>query len=515
MMPIGALLSPNVPVSKVDTSGLGDMGEVFLKLGEEQKNRALREKLAADQNALEKTKIEGTNRYYDMQADTHRMLAEDRKDARREKEQGILDKRMDFLRDAYRRAKTPGEKASVLDQIRSHAASMGMSFEELPSEASAPAPDVAATGSAEGKPGFTPFGPPGFKTPKPNKKFAGQLGAYMASPESGASSQGPDVASAEQTVSPFPWDAVGLPGPAPEAKPKAPAGTGRFVLKDKAGNVQQIWDEGANTSENRKAIIAMMQTRPGDSPEEKAAAERAIQRGTEALSLVGPEKAAQLADADYQREMAGYKKQPTQAQKGSGGPGGPTKAEFKVATIEGEERNRIIARVGRDYNAKAADETESFANMAMQKMRLATGTGDYAAFADWLKSESGKVVTDREREAFLSAAGGFTGLQNRIGRWTNNGRFDPKYMSEVQGLMEAIKNEIRAKRDRAASLARGEAERSGLSPESVDVVGGHFTGEFTGGTKAPLGARKPAEGAKPGGSGRARADKWLSEQGVK
>lgn len=507
MLPIQQYITPvaQAEFRPQNYSAVGDLGEFLAKLSAEEKDRQEKQRQFNEnmgqrqfeehaknynegvRNAQNQQHIEGTNRYYDMQAETHRMGVEDAKTARGEK-------RLAMLRDALRKAKTVLEKRNILEQM---AQETGGSIEEVPREGDAATiPQVGSEQPAEAPatPGPKGKGAKAPKVPPWLSQFMTTAAAGQSAPgaEAGSDVAAPPEASAPSgSVSPFPWAQFGIeaPPPTPEqlraanaspgAAPKSPAAkTGRFVLKDKDGNIVDIFDESQETKDRQARMLAVMRPyiKDPENPQSQAAAQRAASAAAELTSVMPEDQAAKAGLEQYNKEMGGFKKQALPG-KGGSGTGAPSLKERKFET---ETENQIINRVGSHYNAKAADETGQFARMALSKMDLATGTGDFSAFADWLKSESGKVVTDREREQFMSSAGGFTGLQNKINRWTNNGRFDPKYMGEVRQMMETILHSIEEKRQRAADIAKGEAKSAGLSSSAQDVVGGHFTGKFAG-----------------------------------
>lgn len=463
--------------------------------------QARQDKLAADARnyELEKLATEGKNRYYDSQAETHRMAQEQARNA-------ATEKRASALFDSFRKAKTPVERRAVMDELQR----LGYSVEEqetgLPAEAPPEAPAAEAAPAQPGSPAAPTKPARAPKTPKPNKKFMSALGQIVAdesAPEEKFSAYMDDMGketglgpiNKEPLVGPGALASVlGIPGAeaasgeasgasaagdvaAPEV-PAAPTRGGRFVIKDKSGATVHQYDEPLERMKSQLAIKGALGAMgvAASNDRERNAVQAASVAGAQMLDLgLQPDQAVKYSLDVYNKTLnQEYRKSYPQGHGGGGGGG----QDLKTQRFEGEERNRIITRVSRDFNVKAADEVSNFATRAIDKMNLATGTGDFGAFADWLKEESGKVVTDKEREQFMSSAGGFTGLKNKIDRWTNGGHFDPAYMGEVRGLMETILHSIEAQKAKAAEIARQEAAGSALSPGSVDVVSGHFSGKF-------------------------------------
>lgn len=473
-------------LGKIDVSGLGDAARMLEQRSQYDLSRQDRLTKEANDLALEKEQAAGKNRYYDAQAETHRMAVEQAKNADQEK-------RARGLFDAFRKAKSPGERQAVMDELRRSGFSVEEQASDLPAVAAAPsaAPSAAPESSAPAV-SAAPAYP---KPPKPNRAFASALGQFMANENDATAS--PEAPSAEGGIdqvmgSPAAASMGRLPSMSSASTDlAAPQGKGKFLIKDKSGIVVHAFDEPVERAKSQAAIQGALSSLgvAAATDRERAAADAAAKAGGQMLDLgLQPDQAVRYALDVYGKTLNGEFKKVYPQGHGSGA-AGPTKTELAVTKIEGEERNRIITRVSRDFNVKAADEVANFAQRALDKMNLATGTGDYGAFADWLKEESGKVVTDREREQFMSSAGGFTGLKNKVDRWTNGGRFDPEYMGEVRQLMETMLQSVQAQKAKASETAASEAAGSGLSPQSVDVVRGHFSGQFT---APPKGGKGPA-----------------------
>lgn len=455
-------------LGRIDVSGLSDAAKALEQRAQYDQTRQDRLAQQAFQNQIEQSSTEGKNRYYDAQAATHRMAQEQAKDA-------AFEKRSQVLFDAFRKAKTPVDRQAIRDELQR----LGYSVEEQSTDL--PDTTLQTTAAAEPPPVLTS------KTyknqPKPNKSFSAALGQIVADENA------TPTAADESTLGPGSLASVlGVPaaqamsgeaGGASAATDIAapPSRGGKFVIKDKSGAIVHSYDEPLERMKTQTIVNSAMGglREAAQTDREKAAADAAVKAAAGLVDGgVDLDKAARLGLDTYKNTLQQEFKK-TYPQGAGGGGGGQ---DLKTRRFEGEERNRIIGRVGRDFNVKAADEVSNFAQRALAKMDLATGTGDFAAFADWLKEESGKVVTDKEREQFMSSAGGFTGLKNKVDRWTNGGRFDPQYMAEVRGLMESMVKSIQEQKAHAADVAVGEATSSGLSPQSVDVVGGHFTGKF-------------------------------------
>lgn len=527
MIPIASLITAPQAMRPSNTSALGELGDFLQGIVERDKDRDLKKSLAADENELTRQKIEGTNRYYDMQADTHRMEAETHKQQMTDREEARKTQRMNLLRDALRKAKTPAEQQMIREQIANE---IGGTIEELP------LPGVPAAAAPELPPeqiaamSYTPLGaPPG----KPSNKISKQtmraltkdakkslgapppgfdVGAYMAAqggassqPAPGAQSELGGVSDAELGM-PQADAELGMPQAAQmPGMPSQPRGSGRFVLKDKQGKIMQIWDEGAESQANRDAILKLMAPYiETGSPEAKAAAQRAA---TGAADLVGTgrvtlDKGVDVAVRDFKNEMERFRRVfPGSHGGGGGGAGGalPSKQELALSKFDSDEVDKTIRRQSRDFKEGPAQDILDFANQALAEFDLQTGVGDYDAFASWLQSRSGKVVTDRERSAFEGAAGMLDGFMNKMGRWFNGGRFNKEYVDEVREVLEGMRNRVLAKQREMGERTRRSLALAGVSPQGQAMGYGHYTGDFSVqedlGPGKLLGQRSPGRGA--------------------
>jgi hypothetical protein len=289
------------------------------------------------------------------------------------------------------------------------------------------------------------------------------------------------------------------------AAPTTPSRGGKFVFKDKSGAILHSYDEPLESARSQVIINnALGGLRESATTErERSAADAAIKAGANFLQGGSTIKeSADLALSMYGRAVAGqgYKKTYEQSP-GGGGPAGPTKTDIKLSELDRKTTNEIIHRVETTEHVRAAADSETDALQGLQYIRqMQSGMGDFAAFAKWLQSISGKVVTDRERQQFMGSEGVWTGISNEAGKYVNGGRFDEAFMRQLEKVFMGSVQRAREKRAQAAKTAQGEARGMGLSDAAVDVVGGHFTGEF-GGTTARQIAPDSSKPASPGGGG--------------
>lgn len=551
MIPISQFITPTAPVAKTDYSSLGDLGDFLNKRN--QFNATLDEnKRQADQSAdIARQKNADTTRYYDMQADTHRMEAEDRGAARREHNQQLAEKRVAQLRDALRKARSPAEKHAILEQI---AMETGGTIEEAPNEAVQAATAVAETqkggapklgggsaaqfaafmekpDTAEGSPvdlgqeapgRGAPFGPPGL--------FASPPGTKPAEPPAAAAPPG-----AAPPVN-VPGLNMGAFSSRPPSQPQAPTGSGRFILKDKEGRVQQIWDEGAESERNRQVVRQALAPYINDpaNKEMAAAAERAATSGADVAvgHPDGIKAGIEYAKSQFQKEMGGFKKEARPSKVGTGGGGVPTKLALKLNAEALTTYNTVLDNVAQQQDVKAANTRRAFATQALDHLNAASqqnsGMQELGALKDYMLVESGKTVTDKEMDQFLGSAGAWEKMKFKLAQYTSEGRMPSEFKRQLRGLLDSVRGSTKGVLGRAAQTAREQIGRlpMGLSPEDqadlADTAAASFDDDYRplrkqqksggGGAPAPS-AAAPTPAPAPASRGRSRAEEWLNSQG--
>lgn len=505
MIPLN--ITPVSAPTATNSNAMGSLADMIAEIAFRNKKLAEDARQADMSNATNLEAVRGKNDYFGMEKDTHRMLAEDRATARTEKGEAKQKQRLDFLQDAYRKAKTPAERQMILDQLRGHAASMNNSLEELPAEDTAT--DVAPTAEAPagGKPGFTPF-QAGKKAPAVNKGFAGALGAYMQTPEATASpAEGAEGAQpGGVNVSPFPWDALGLPKPEGNAMAAPPKGSGRFALKDKEGNLLQTFDTNSEGDSVRASIMAAAKERPGDTPDEKHASEMAMQRATSLYPQVGAAKAADIYDQTYKAVMSEVKKRGVAGAGGSGaGAGGPSKAEMKLEGMDREEFHKIVNDFKGNYDVPATIKAERMAQSAVADLDRGGGMNSLNALKQYMLQMSGKVVTDREMDQFLSSTGKWNNFEMKMNQWTKAGEMPPEFKAALREMLGNFAMNASKRRLEMAQNAKESARLGGMDDSGQARVYGFFTGDYGGapekGALRDRGKKAPAGSSGSGGTG--------------
>lgn len=430
------------------------------KMAQQQQQSDAEMALKGQQLGIEKIATEGKNRYYDAQADTHRLDVENRGKIAGEK-------RVNVLMDAFRKAKTPDERDAIRQELTRNGFNVAEQDTDLP--------------EIPGQPGAKPAAP---KEEKGVGAFLNLFGDQMSKAFQGGAG-GDQVAAGGASSS-----LDGLQTPAVPQKPKR---GGKFVVTDKEGNPVVTYDEPLHKSQGRQRILDAAEPLIGGgrTPENEAAAQRAADAAAGALDATGDSKyALDTFMKLYAAETGQFKKEHRQGVGGGGGPAGPTKVDIKLSEFDNKTVNDIIHRVETTYHTKAASDSENDALQGLKMIQdLDSGTGDYAALANYMKSMSGKAVSDKERAAFTGGEGFWAEMETRGNRYLNGGRYAPEFMRELEKVLMATVERAREAKSAAAKVAAGEARGSRVSEAGVDVASGHFSGTFA---QAPPTSLRPA-----------------------
>lgn len=509
MIPLSQLI---MPISPVTPSGgqmgaaLGDAGEMMAQ--QRERDRQFSQKQLEDyqkwldeaaQRGLQREHYEGVNRYYDAQTALH-------KDQLTEKQNAEASKRATTLFDAFRKAKTPEERAQIRQQLQGAGFNVTESDTELPEIPAAP----------EQAPEKMPVSPGGYANPpKANPKFAKDLAAYMASPGAQASTEEPGPSTA---TSPFPWDLAGFPEP--KAPPK-PSRGGKFTVTDKQGNQVLSYDEPLVRSQTRQRILdaAAPMVEGARNPENKAAADKAADLAAGALDATGdPKYALDTFMKAYQAEIGQFKKSYREGTGGTrAGPGVPGKQELnRLNIIEQREDALISKHLGAE---KAADLVKMEHSLDELEARLKAGGGHnevLAQVAD-VKAANGRAAAQQEFKAIQGATGAAANLETLMNHYlTPDGHISEETVRQMLAGVQQLRAAARNDRERIAAAIEQDFNTSMIpqmmTPEEIEKgrrrVRGAASGNY-GESKPPEGTKAPAGGA----SGEERAKKWLREHG--
>lgn len=586
--------------------------------------------------ATNETRAQTDADYKAMEADTHRMNIEDRKSAQSEK-------RLAQLHDAFRKAKTIGEKKLIQDEIRragnftleeaqsaaentpggdkTQAKGTIASGATVPGESPAPARELdadtgkwisggpeASKGSpgananivaptpadAENNPDVTttgfPFqGPKGFKTPVPDAKFMAALDAEVQGSRSDAAQP-----TAGPTLSPFPWDQFGMPkpggpplpaggeqlndfradptartgtpvdaaslsqdelplalrqggpkwnpetrsfdgspptGPTPPntgAAPDATKGSGRYILKDKSGNVIDIWDSKAEEQQTRNQVMGFMAPLIGHAktPQQKANAQEAADIAASAVETYGPQKAAEIGAANYfklekddqENARVGQGQQRIDNKKGGKGgvaaPGIKSKEEMALDKEANDYVDKTIKTVNLGYDAKDSRKAMQVSAAAVAKLDDAlknpSGMMQLAALKDYMLSVSGKVVTDREMDQFLGSEGVWNEVKSKVAKYTDSGQMPPEFAQKLRSmLLQAASQRASQLKSAGDTVTQQILLAEGYTPEMKQRMAAKARGYFTGSYDAPAGPTKSGAPKSGGDDEAARRRKAL------
>lgn len=447
----------------------------------------------------------------------HKDAVDARREMAHEKNELTKEKRVNTLLDALKKAVRLNQRAEA-DMIRQELSSMGYKVEEVASEYQDPAEAVASEGPAPGGPGplgmvqgpkpgkAPPVDPSVSKVLKPGMKpgktsaFGPALDAYMAG-EGGASPE-----PKPELGSPFPWESLGLGAP-PEKPTATPGRGGRFIVRDKQGNLVQSFDQGMETQRQAQAILQMMAPRIGDTstPEKQKAADKAAKAGVAALEVLPVDKAVQLATDAYFKEMGTYKDQKLPSTLGSGGGGVVSKEERMRMGAFSDDVKDIINQVKNEYNTAATEKASAIGERGLSMLEGDSGFMDAQALGQLMKEMSGLTVSDRERAFIEGSEGKIAEYQRELNKWIGSGRLPPELQ---KGLRDTFARAIQVHRnvlEKGGNQAYEQVQRRILtaSPEErervADAARGFFTGSYQLEREAPKGA--PKAGPRPSGPG--------------
>ncbi len=389
---------PNLAAPTAGAGAISDLADFQANQSKTAAQQALeQEKLKNEQaqTAINKTHVEGTNAYYADQVKLHQ-------EQLKEKEAADLQKQQDSLGAAYRKAKTPEQRQLILQAYKRTGAKVeeqASSIAAPGAEASSQGPDIASSmAQITGEP-ITPDAPfasgqgPNdvFKARPTNPKLAGVL----ATEAQGATPPAP-------ADEPFPWEMLGMgaPKPAPAPPPK-PQGTGRTIVTDpKTGAVILDYDEpaeGKMRSDSIRTAFAGLQT---GSPEEKAAADKAINVASGYAQQTSDIEGAKTLALDlYKASLGEYKKKLVPGQGGAGG-GVDEKHAFKV-----EEKVSSILKDEDTRNKYSAMKKDSELLQDARSL-LATGSGPAQTLAavDLMRKFNGRAGNQAEFSALKGGA---------------------------------------------------------------------------------------------------------------
>lgn len=448
MLRYEGLLTPFAAPRPIDSSAIGDAGQMFEQIAQHQQARQDALAKQAQDAELERLATEGKNKYYDAQADTHRMAVEQAKGA-------AAEKRAAALFDAFRKAKSPTER----DMIRSELSRDGFTVEEgetdLPALPSAPVATPEPTAPVASAPKAKGKGIRNMVAPAVDPAFASQLANYV-----GTEGAFTDDSSMEPTMKllgiPTPGGDTTTPAPAIDTTPKR---GGKWLIK-KDGVTVQSYDEPLEKMRVQMAMRGVLEPLIGaaTTDRERAASKAAEEAGANLVGLgVDPKDAAKYGLDVYQRTLAGEFKKTGIA--GHGGAGtGPGKAETArlsgaesgVMRVIGNEatRNKVAALNSR---AQEIENGESLLN--------AGGFGQTSAMLAWLKASTGRAP-QAEFKALQGTQSLWGEIQQKMQKLDPNAPMSAEMVAEMRAAFGKTKAALEHDLDAVGESASEEVRQS-------------------------------------------------------
>ena len=130
------------------------------------------------------------------------------------------------------------------------------------------------------------------------------------------------------------------------------------------------------------------------------------------------------------------------------------------------------------------------------------GMQQLGAVKEYLRSVSGKVVTDKELDGFLNSTGKFNNWESAIDQYIKGGERPEEFLRQLRGLLSTIRDRAQTNLDATGSKAYEIIKRQTGDETQADVGRGFFTGNFSTPSEKPQ-----RYGKNPGTSGESSADR--------
>lgn len=421
-----------------------------------------RQKLA-DQ-ALQHMHVEGVNKYYDQQAELH-------KEQLAEKEQARKDKAIESLRLAFRAAVKRGTSGrSERDQIRSQMASLGYNIGEEDTDLPAPAASVMPA-EAVGVPSAAAATVKRAKAP--SKKFAGQLGAYMASPEatapSGQSGEQVDEEAGASIPQPgvLPPEITGMgaevQGTKQPMEQKTASRGGRYTITDPAGIPIDSYDEPLQRSKERANIEAAMAPLIGNprNEHEKMAAQKAADHAMAMSEQVPFEQAIKSGLGIYQAEMSQFKKEGPGGHGGGSGGLGPKGEYTRDKDVETLTMNIIKSETTAKKVANL-EEMDRALSEAEGMLKEGGRFGHNAGLLAVTKAFNGRAAAQKEFAALQTSQSYWGELEQYLNKFKPDAPISSEMLTHMAKAIDITRKELEQRRREYAEDIRKDVTASAI-----------------------------------------------------
>lgn len=476
-------------------SGLADFQAKQAQLAQEnellQQKQQLAEQDSAAKNALQALEVSGRNKYYDAQAETHRMAVD-----AAQKRQMNADRAK--LGEAFRKAKTPEQRQLILQEYKR----LGLEHREEASDLDAQAAG-GATGAETGIPA------PAEPTESTMQFYGGQNEPTDVGPNF-ALQQGikKAVEGAPNTEpskeEPFPWELLGMgePKPAEAAQPAKPQGKGKHIIFDpKTGEEVLVYDEKLQKAQTEQEMQdALLPAGEGGlTPESQKASKVAAQMAAKIFDATGNREFAITQAQNWLKgEMGQFKDRYAGGGGGVGGGGtGLTKQQQQAEQNMNSETRQWYNSIKSGEQFTNLESSKRGSELGLKLLAGPSGTEQLAGMKQYLYDISGKVVTKGEMDQLLASSGGFTSIEMFADRWLAEGQMPEKFKRNLTALLQTKLAAADAGIKETAEKARGVINGLTGDPRQGAIIYGAFTGDFSEvAPKARPGKPRSGQGSK-------------------
>jgi hypothetical protein len=442
-------------------------------LGEAEKAQAAKEADAKQKEtershrateATEASKVEGTNKYYGLQAETHKEDVE-------AKHQDRLEHDFAIAHQAMAKAKTPEERNMARQAMTSAGAALGYTSHDEPSAipAEATTPEVPDdTSHAYAKP------------PKANPQTLAAIAGQVNDPNAPQGEGAGQYTSPDQTpaLTPMPWESLGgvqgmstPPEGASSGKVDVPnatagwklAGPSKFVLRDKNGAPVYEWDEPLLHHNNAQALQQMAEASVHGAltPEESKAYESAAKEVAPMLDQLGEKEAMNQMNKRVEIALGQYKK------RGLGGAGGGipglSKAEVgRLGQVETEVDRLVQHGSGREKLTQLTG-TEQELDKLDAHLKAGGGIPETLAIVAAVKAANGRAAAQQEFQAVKGAAGAMSNLETTLNHYLDaHGEVSEEVIRQMLADAKTVREAVQKAKDNIGEGVAGEIAHSSI-----------------------------------------------------
>lgn len=261
-----------------------------------------------------------------------------------------------------------------------------------------------------------------------------------------------------------------MPGSGLPPTPKPQESGGKFVFKDRAGNVVDEYDHPAELAREKTQVAAVFDglEKAATRPEEQAAASQARAAALGALSSMSAKDAIAAGQKYYETIIGSFKKSGPGAGAGAAGPHGPTKMELQLGSHSDALTDKAVDEGTKVFDPKLGHKTLGDMENAMAGISSGDGVRQRAALDGFIKSMVGSRVSNFQYYQLIGGDGLLSVLEQALNKLANGGQLDPETIASVKSSIAQSADNIR-KRIHEAGEAAYQYRVTAASPEKDDV----------------------------------------------